>query len=151
MKLDSNNVVESEAFRVFYEVNNQSTCRVKALSIYVYRIFKCKAEGRSYHNSSTVFKQRIDSSLLQNSSPLDRKDNNTKLSIFPEEEIRMMVDSLVKGNQFLNVTIPAMFAPSFTGALESVTYCLRNTILVSFFDDSSHYSDNTMISYSQVR
>ena len=31
IKLDSNNIVESEAFRVFYEVNNQSTCRVKAV------------------------------------------------------------------------------------------------------------------------
>lgn len=131
MKFDSNNVVESEAFRVFYEVNNQSTCRVKALSISVYRILKCQAKTKSHHTYTSVFQQRIDSSLLQNSSPLDRKVNN-HLSTAPEEQIRMMVDSLAKGNQFLKVTIPAMSAPSFTGALGSVSYSLIVQIKTPF-------------------
>jgi len=131
MKLDSNNVVESEAFRVFYEVNNQSTCRVKALSISVYRTLKCQARSKRHRTYTTVFQHRIDSSLMQNSSPLDRKDNN-HLSTAPEEEIRMMVDRLAKDNQCLKVKIPALSGASFTGALGSVSYSLIVQIKTPF-------------------
>jgi hypothetical protein len=54
MKLDSNNVVESEAFHVFYEVNNQSTCRVpffaeiieKVMRISYLHIYGCSVSNK---------------------------------------------------------------------------------------------------------
>jgi len=136
IKLDSNNIVESEAFRVFYEVNNQSTCRVKAVEISVNRSFHCRAGGHSHHSSSCISQERIESTELQNSSPIDIKnENNTRSTVHvEEEEIRRMIESLAKGNQFLKVVIPTArnSVPSFTGALGSVSYNLRVQIKTPF-------------------
>ena len=149
MKLDSNNVVESEAFRVFYEINNKSTCQVKALEISVHQTFKCQAGVHRDYNHVSVFHQRIDSSRLQNSSPIEvAKDNNNNSLSIGKEEIRMMVDSLAKGNNFLEVTIPAsrISVPSFTGSCSRITIVISSIYLFgAFVDDSIHYSDNDVL------
>ena len=149
VKLDSNNIVESEAFRVFYEINNKSTCQVKALEISVHQTFKCQAGVHRDYNHVSVFHQRIDSSRLQNSSPIEvAKDNNNNSLSIGKEEIRMMVDSLAKGNNFLEVTIPAsrISVPSFTGSCSRITIVISSIYLFgAFVDDSIHYSDNDVL------
>ena len=62
------------------------------------RTFVCRAGGHSHHSSCCIFERRIESTELQNSSPIDVKnENNTRSTVHvEEEEIRMMIDSLVK-------------------------------------------------------
>jgi hypothetical protein len=68
------------------------------LEISVNRSFHCRAGGHSHHSSSCISQERIESTELQNSSPIDIKnENNTRSTVHvEEEEIRMMIESLAK-------------------------------------------------------
>jgi len=68
------------------------------LEISVNRSFHCSAGGHSHHSSSCISQERIESTELQNSSPIDIKnENNTRSTVHvEEEEIRRMIESLAK-------------------------------------------------------
>lgn len=132
IKLDSNNVVASEAFRAFYEISNQSSCRVKALEISVHQNLVCRAGGHVNSSSSLLFHQRIDASQLQNASPLLNQESNVAAVQPDPGKIRTLVDSLARGAHFLDVIIPAKAAPSLNGALGSISYFLRVQIKTPF-------------------
>jgi len=132
IKLDSNNVVGSEVFRAFYEISNQSTSRIKALEISVLQNLECRAAGHVHQSSSTVFYKRIDASQLQNVAPIAKQDANPS-SVQPEQgAIRALLDSLSRGQNSLNVTIPNTWAPTLIGALGAITYTLRVHIKTPF-------------------
>jgi hypothetical protein len=68
------------------------------LEISVNRSFHCRAGGHSHHSSSCISQERIESTELQNSSPIDIKnENNTRSTVHvEEEEIRRMIDNLAR-------------------------------------------------------
>ena len=132
IKLDSNNVVGSEVFRAFYEISNQSTSRIKALEISVLQNLECRADGHVHQSSSTVFHERIDASQLQNVAPIAKQDANLSSEQPEQGAIKALLDSLSRGQHFLNVTIPNTWAPTLLGALGAITYTLRVHIKTPF-------------------
>ena len=62
------------------------------------RSFNCRAGGHSHYSTSCISQERIESTELQNSSPIDIKnENNTRSTVHvEEEEIRKMIESLAK-------------------------------------------------------
>ena len=133
IKLDSNNVVATEAFRVFYEISNQSSCRVKALEISVIQNLVCRAQGHVNNSSIPLFHQRIDASKLQNAGPVSNQETTNVAAVQPDQgKVRTLVDSLARGNHFLNVIIPATAAPSLNGVLGSISHILRVQIKTPF-------------------
>lgn len=124
IKVDSNTVVASERFRVYYAVSNQSSCQVKAVVFSVHQKLKGKNLGGC--SDVQVFYHRVDSPNLQ--TTVSQTDNSSAV-IHPEE--RLVADSLARGEHFENIIIPKKYAASLDGKLGTISYDLKVELITN--------------------
>jgi hypothetical protein len=122
-KVNTTSVCANEKLRVDYGICNQSTARVKALTIALVRCILYSAEGHRDSTSQTVFSKRIKAAKLVGAEPGD---------VAVDADYDAILEQINEGEFGVDIPINSGTLSSYTGTLISVSYWLILSMKTTF-------------------
>jgi hypothetical protein len=130
INVDTCDILANDKLIINYAIHNESTCRIKALELWIEEYVWIKASGHTDSNTSKFCKTRITSDKLYGIEKVTGKDI-TQIN----DEIESVVIELTNKKNEITFQIPNSIRPTYSGSIGRVSYTLVGKICTPFLVD----------------
>lgn len=126
-----------------YMVVNNSTSRIKAITVGVYENVHLRAHSHNTSTSYALFEQRIEAAQLEGIEPVAKKDQ-ASLSL-DHQLIQAFYDIIRMNRQQINITLPYTTVNDYNGVLVKVTHTVKIRAVTPFGTENPNIAMNLIV------